>query len=213
MTKEGFQAAFAANLGACTWEPDPEYSVFTQYDAELYTRVKEHFVHKYKVFWSVARTLMPTVIIELGCFAGSSADAYVSASRASYIGYDLFEFADPMGLGQQSEPAKFDPFRVAVKLLGKRGFLSWELRRRNLRHMTTIPDNCDLGVVDAAHDYTNAIADLKLIATANPKWVWVDDYAGKDVQRACAEFCEDRNPAWTCEVPYINQGYLISFAP
>ena len=86
-----FYRAFVRNLAACDWQPHPRYSVFTQYDGSFYLTRKEEFLHKYRSMWAVSRTVSPQKIIELGTHAGSSADAYLSATpSASYVGIDKF---------------------------------------------------------------------------------------------------------------------------
>src|SRR5436309_11973141 len=74
-----FRQTFAQNLLSCSWEPHPLYSVFTQFDAEYYLNQKEAFLHKYRSFYAVSKTISPNTIIELGVCAGAGADAYLSA--------------------------------------------------------------------------------------------------------------------------------------
>lgn len=201
MTKPEFQLKFDQNLAQCLWKPDDLHSVFTQYDSEFYRQNQEQFTQKYRSFWAVARTLMPASMIELGCCAGSAADAYISASGASYTGIDMF------GPATMPDGSLWEPYRVFVKLMTKRNF-SPHLRIQNLRDLKELPPT-DFVVVDAAHDYENALADLKLAATANPKFIFVDDYNGDGVQRAVAEWFSTATYQWHARLHYNSGGIVI----
>jgi len=202
MTKAAFQSEFNLNLEQCQWRPDDLHSVFTQYDSEFYRKNQEQFTQKYRSFWAVAKTLMPASMIELGCRAGSAADAYISASGASYTGIDTFESATT------PDGALWEPYRVFVKLMKKRHFATPHLRIQNLRDLKELPAT-DFVVVDAAHDYENALADMKLAATADPKFIFVDDYNGDDVQRAVAEWFSTHAYQWYARLHYNSGGIVI----
>ena len=171
LTFDQFREEFEKNLAACTWEPHPLYSVFTQYDADVYLNKKEAFLHKYRCMYAVARTVAPLRIIELGTSAGSSGDAYLSAAPdAEFLGLDVF------GIGiRQSDGSFWDPYEVATLLFTDRGFKKWELMRADLRSLVRLPGSADLVIVDAAHDFQNEYADLHLALTARPCFIFVDD--------------------------------------
>lgn len=166
-----FAELFAENLRTCEWEPHPLYSVFTQYDQEYYLKQKEAFLHKYRCFYAVSKTISPKVILEMGTSAGSSADAYLSgAPEASYIGFDSF------GIGtRHDDGSAWDPYEVAQRLFEARGFKNYKLIRIDLRVLDRLPYKADFVVVDASHDFENEYADLKLALTADPTFIFVDD--------------------------------------
>ncbi|MGZ8844567.1 MAG: glycosyltransferase family 4 protein, partial [Pyrinomonadaceae bacterium] len=64
LTKNRFRHAFTENLVKCDWSPHPLYSVFTQYDRDYYLRQKDDFMHKYRCFYAVSKTISPEKIIE-----------------------------------------------------------------------------------------------------------------------------------------------------
>jgi len=168
---KGFLRAFLKNLDTCTWAPHPLYSVFTQYDQEYYVRKKGAFLHKYRCFYAVGKTVSPRTIIELGTCAGSGADAYLSAApEARYIGFDFFGVTP-----RHDDSSPWDPHEVAKNLLQSRGFKNYELIRGDLRKISTLPCSADFVVVDAAHDFDNEYADLNLALTANPDFIFIDD--------------------------------------
>lgn len=162
---------FAENLRTCKWEPHPLYSVLTQYDQEYYLRRKEAFLHKYRCFYAVSKTILPKVILEMGTSAGSSADAYLSgAPGASYIGFDSF------GIGtRHDDGSAWNPYEIAQNLFESRGFKNHKLIRCDLRTLDKLPYKADFVVVDASHDFENEYADLKLALTADPTFIFVDD--------------------------------------
>lgn len=173
---EEFEKAFDRNLRACTWEPHPQYSVFTQYDQEYYLEKRAAFLHKYRCLYAISKTIDPKILIELGTSAGSSADAFLSAAPdASYVGLDSF------GVDlHQIRRTIWDPYEIAMKLFAARGFNEYELVRVDLRSLKRLSRKGDFVVVDAAHDFENEYADLHLALTADPKYVFVDDAEGTD---------------------------------
>lgn len=89
--KNTFYKKIIRNYKECAWTPHSKYSVFTQYDKDYYLAKKKEFDKKYRYFYAVSKTIQPIKMIELGSFAGSSADAYISASpTVEYTGIDLF---------------------------------------------------------------------------------------------------------------------------
>ena len=204
-----FLEAFRSNLAACTWEPHPEHSVFTQYDYRYYTTLKDEYLHKYRCFHAVSRTIRPRRLIELGTHAGSGADAYLSASPgADYIGIDQF----PEGIHSEFTGASWSPMAVAETLLISRGF-SFRLIKANLRQLQSLPAQADMVVVDAAHDVENEYADLQLALTANPDWIFVDDAvdrknAGAAIARFMARDLKDRLE-YAVPIDYIEGGLVI----
>lgn len=204
-----FQKRFQENLAGCDWQPHPKYSVFTQYDASFYLRSKGEFLHKYRCFWAVSRTIRPKRLIELGTNAGSGADAYLSASPdVEYVGIDQF----PEGARDEATGEPWQPYLVADTLLRARGF-SFHLVKANLRELRALPSPADMVVVDAAHDFDNEYADLLLALSANPDWIFVDDVIDpKNAGAAIARFLErdvDDRLEFTVPVPYIGGGLVI----
>jgi predicted O-methyltransferase YrrM len=206
---DAFAQQFHRNLADCDWQPHPRYSVFTQFDAGYYTSLRDEYLRKYRCFWAVSRTIAPRRIIELGTHAGSSADAYLSASPAAeYVGIDRF----PDSIRIQATGATWDPYAVAQALLGERGF-HFRLIKANLRELRALPAEADLVVVDAAHDFDNEYRDLQLALTANPQWLFVDDAvdrknAGAALARFLAHDLKDRLD-YTVPIDYIEGGLVI----
>ncbi len=218
---ERFQRVFRQNLATCQWEPHPRYSVFTQWDGEVYLAQKEAFLHKYRCFHSVARTIQPAVIIELGVCAGAGADAYLSGCPdARYLGIDTFgePFSEndnsPWRKLEVNETSLWKPYDIASALFRERGYADANLLVANLRHLESLPEHADLVVVDAAHDYENQYADLRLALTAEPSHIFVDDTGGDETAQAVKEFLaldvQDR-PYFTVPIDYIGQGLVIAF--
>ncbi len=171
-----FRQSFEANLKDCTWETHPKYSVFTQYDQEFYLKERDAFEHKYRCFYAVSKTIAPSKIIELGTHAGASADAYLSASPgAEYIGLDQYEDGVLRGLVHHVDQTPWQPREVARQLFEDRGFKNYQLVKVDLRSLDKLPFTSDFVVVDAAHDFENEYADLRLALTANPTFIFVDD--------------------------------------
>ena len=209
-----FRDAFLRNLQNCTWEPHPQYSVFTQYDQSHYLQQKEKFMHKYRCFYAVSKTVSPRRILELGTHAGSSADAYLSAAPdAEYIGFDQFEDGVLRGLMHEVHNTPWQPRQVAEQLFAARGFTNYQLIKANLRELQKLPMLSDFIVVDAAHNFDNEYADLKLALTAQPQFIFVDDsddetqampaikkFLAKDLKHR-VEFC--------LNVDYIGGGLVI----
>lgn len=166
-----FEQSFRTNLTTCKWEPHPQFSVFTQYDQEYYLAQAQPFLHKYKCFYAVSKTISPKKIIELGTCAGASADAYLSAAPgAEYIGIDVFGVNT-----RHDDQSPWDPYEIAHQLFESRGFRNYQLLKTDLRQLSSLPARADFVVVDAAHDFDNAYADLKLALTADPEFIFVDD--------------------------------------
>ena len=204
-----FAEAFARNLAACDWEPHPRHSVFTQYDRRFYTAMRAAYLRKYRSFWAVARTIAPRRILELGTHAGSGADAYLGgAPGAEYLGIDQF----PQGIRDEITGAPWDPLAVAHALLGARGY-RYRLLKTNLRALRELPERADFVVVDAAHDFDNEYADLRLALTAAPDWIFVDDAADRrNAGAALLQFLQ-RDLAgkveFTVPIDYIEGGLVI----
>jgi predicted O-methyltransferase YrrM len=209
-SKRFFQA-LNGNFDKCDWQPDSEYSVFTQYDgATYYLPQREGFMRKYRWMYAVAKTIDPRRIVELGTHAGSSADAYLSASRSNrdgnssnceYIGIDVFAI---------QEARHWRPLEIAERLFSKRRFANFKFVTADLRTLTRL-EPADMVVVDAAHDVTNALEDMKLALTANPGFVFVDDINGSDVLTAWTLFYEayGERIAWFCKVDYPDGGLVV----
>jgi predicted O-methyltransferase YrrM len=169
-SQEEFEQKFLINVTTSQWEPHPRFSVFTQYDQDHYLSQAPVFLCKYKCFHAVSKTIAPKKIIELGVCAGSSADAYLSAApEAEYLGID--EFGVNM---RRDDNSPWDPYEVAQRLFEARGFKNYKLLKTDLRDLSSLPW-ADFVIVDAAHDFENAYADLKLAMTARPRFVFVDD--------------------------------------
>lgn len=207
-----FERAFQRNLAECSWKPHPLYSVFTQYDQEWYLAQEEAFQHKYRCFYAVSKTIAPQSIIELGTCAGASADAYLSAApKASYIGLDVF------GVNfRKDNNLPWDPYQIAEELFIARGFKNWELVRGDLRLLNQLPARADLVVVDAAHDFDNEYADLKLALTARPDFIFVDDSGDENgAKPAIEKFLEEDlkgKVAFTVSIDYVGGGLVIKLA-
>lgn len=204
-----FRRRFYMNLSACTWEPHPVYSVFTQFDQNHYLEQKEEFMYKYRCFYCISQTVAPSRIIELGTHGGSGADAYLSGSpNAEYIGLDVFNKDTHRMTG---EP--YDPYKNASALLADRGYPSFKLINVNLRTLDRLPAMSDFVVVDAAHDFDNEYADLKLALTAEPTFIFVDDVDDINEARPAVEkFLTDDvsgQVEFVFELDYIGGGLLI----
>jgi predicted O-methyltransferase YrrM len=207
--EEAFRRRFVENLQRCDWEPHRLYSVLTQYDQEYYLRQREAFLHKYRCFYAVSRTIAPRRIIELGASAGSSGDAYLSGSPgAEYIGIDLFGKA-----ARHDDGSTWDPYVIAHKLFADRGFRNYRLIRADLRTVNRLPAAADLVVVDAAHDYENEYADLRLSLTADPTFIFVDDsddeQAAKPAIRDFVNTDLKGRLAYTVPIEYVGGGLVI----
>jgi predicted O-methyltransferase YrrM len=211
-TAQEFAERFAANLAACAWAPHPRFSVFTQYDQWFYLQHRPAFEHKYRSFHAVSRTVAPRKIIELGACAGSSADAYVSAAPgADYLGIDMFGPAI-----RQDNGAVWDPYEVARQLFEDRGFARWRLLRADLRSLAALPETADFVVVDAAHDYDNEYADLRLALTANPEFIFVDDAEDPQVARSIRAFLREDVRGrldYSLPIQYAGGGFVIKLKP
>lgn len=206
--EQAFRQAFLNNLESCQWEPHPLYSVFTQYDEEYYLSQKKIFLHKYRCFYAVSQTISPKVMIELGACAGSSGDAYLSATPdAKYIGIDNF------GMNvRHDNQSPWDPYEIANCLFQSRGFKDYELIKADLRSLTTLPCSADFVVVDAAHDFDNEYADLKLALTANPVFIFVDDSEGEEAKAAIIQFLQKdvrERIDFTLDIEYTGGGKVI----
>ena len=209
---QDFESAFQKNLAECRWKPHPLYNVFTQYDQEWYLAQEEAFQHKYRCFYAVSMTIAPKSIIELGTCAGASADAYLCAApQASYIGLDVF------GVNfRKDNNLEWDPYKIAEDLFVAREFRNWELVRVNLRLLHELPSRADFVVVDAAHDFDNEYADLKLALTAEPSFIFVDDSDDENgakpaIEKFLAEDLRGR-VAYTVGIDYVGGGLVIKLA-
>jgi predicted O-methyltransferase YrrM len=166
-----FYKKLLVNYRSCKWHPHPQYSVFTQHDKAYYLKIKKQFLVKYRYFYAVSKTIRPSKLIEIGAFAGSSADAYLSATpSANYTGIDLFSEVNNTDTNEI-----FEPYKIANLLFKERGFSNINLIKMNLRDLDKLPHLADFVVVDAAHDFKNEYADLKLALTADPAFIFVDD--------------------------------------
>ena len=208
-TEEEFRQAFNHNLETCDWEPHPLYNVFTQYDQEYYLARKEAFQHKYRCFYAVSKTIRPKKILEMGTSAGSSADAYLSASPdASYVGFDSF--------GKdvhRVHKTVWDPYEITRQLFASRGFKKYKLIQTDLRTLDRLPERSDFVVVDAGHDFENEYADLKLALTVNPLLIFIDDAEGEDgvrlaIERFLNEDVRDRVD-YTAHIEYQGGGLVV----
>jgi hypothetical protein len=136
----------------------------------------------------------------LGTAAGSSADAYLSASpNAYYIGFDWYESPGWLAAKDEESGEHWDPQLVLNRLLTERGF-QYEIRNGDLRSLTSLPQ-ADFVVVDAAHDFENEYADLKLAVTANPEWIFVDDAHGECLE-AINKFLGEHSFQFTARIEY-----------
>jgi len=208
-SREEFEQVFLLNITNAQWEPHPLYSVFTQYDQEYYLDRKRVFMCKYKCFYAISKTISPKKIIEMGVLAGSSGDAYLSAApEAEYLGIDQFNLNR-----RHDDHSTWDPYDIARRLFESRGFQSYQLLKTELRSLTSLPYQADFVIVDAAHDYENAYADLKLAMTASPTFLFVDDCDDvKDAKPAIDKFLsEDINGRidYTVHIAYQGGGLVI----
>jgi hypothetical protein len=203
------------NLKLCTWTPHPQYSVFTQYDQKFYLSHKEEFLHKYKCFYAVSKTISARRIIELGMHAGAGADAYLSGSPgAAYVGIDAFETGPWFqGVVHEITGAPWRPREVAESLFQSRGFTNYELVQANLRELRTLPYKADFVIVDGAHDFDNQYADLKLALTAEPEYIFVDDSDDENQAKPAIEAFLSQDVAGRVSfihaVSYIGGGLVI----
>jgi hypothetical protein len=214
---DAFAERFAANLATCTWEPHQHYSLLAQWDGDLYRERWDEFLHKYRCFNSLTRTLAPERMIELGVCMGAGADAYLSGARsARYLGLDTFgePFSDGDGSPWRSLSVGPDglwkPRDMAAALLRDRGFPDWDLMTVNFRHLSALPEKADLVVVDGAHDFENQYADLVLALTAEPAYVFVDDFV--EAEPAVRRFFDDDvagRVEFAVVIDYVGQGMLI----
>jgi hypothetical protein len=208
-TLEEFSRRFDENLRECKWEPHPLYSVFTQYDQEHYLRQKDEFLHKYRCFYAVSRTISPPTITELGVLAGSGSDAYLSATPgARFTGIDVFG-----ATMRRDDQSPWNPMELARRLFEARGFKKYKLVKVDLRTLSKLPRRSYLVVVDAAHDCENEYADLQLALTANPTYIFVDDAEGEgEAKPAIEKFLRDDlqdRVEFTYHIAYIGGGLVI----
>jgi predicted O-methyltransferase YrrM len=208
-SREEFERVFLTNVTTSQWEPHPLYSVFTQYDQEYYLSRAQDFLCKYKCFHAVSETISPKKIIEMGTCAGASADAYLSAApEAEYIGIDVFGVNT-----RHDDRSPWDPYKIAQRLFESRGFKNCQLLKVDLRELSSLPSQADLVVVDAAHDFENAYADLKLALTAHPTFVFVDDCDDENAAKPAIDqfLAEDANSLidYTVHISYIGGGLVI----
>lgn len=87
------------------------------------------------------------------------------------------------------------------------------LLRADLRKLRELPCTADLLVVDAAHDFDNAYADLKLALSADPKYLFVDDAADRNqAAPAIEKFLRDdvaQRVLYTVPIDYVGGGLVI----
>ena len=79
--------------------------------------------------------------------------------------------------------------------------------------MDRLPHAADLVVVDAAHDFNNEYADLRLALTARPAFIFVDDADDKAqalpaIEKFLREDLEGR-VEYTLPIDYIGGGLVI----
>ena len=204
-----FEQRFLINLANCEWQPHPRFSVFTQYDQEHYLSQAQAFMCKYKCFYAVSKTIGPKKIIELGTCAGSSADAYLSAAPdAEYLGVDVFGVNT-----RHDDQSRWDPYEIAQRLLESRGFKKYQLVKADLRTLSLLPARADFVIVDAAHDFDNAYADLKLAMSAHPKFLFVDDADDENGAKPAIDqlLLQDINSLidYTVHISYLGGGLVI----
>jgi len=207
--REEFEHKFLLNVTTSQWEPHPLFSVFTQYDQEHYLEQADAFLCKYKCFHAVSKTIAPAKIIELGTCAGSSADAYLSAAPgAEYLGIDMFGVNT-----RRDDHTLWDPYDVAQQLFDSRGFNNYQLLKTDLRELSSLPCRADFVIVDAAHDFENAYADLKLALTAEPTFLFVDDCDDQNGAKPAIEqfLQQDMNGQvdYTFHISYLGGGLVI----
>lgn len=208
-SRDEFEQVFLLNATTCQWEPHPLYSVFTQYDQEYYLNQARTFLCKYRCFYAVSKTIAPKKIIEMGVCGGSSADAYLSAApEAEYLGIDLFNMNT-----RHDDQSPWDPYEVTRRLFESRGFQHYQLLKADLRTLAALPYQADFVIVDAAHDFESAYADLKLAMTAAPTFLFVDDADGVDEAKPALEkfLAEDINGRvdYTVHIAYQGGGFVI----
>lgn len=208
-SSEEFAQAFQTNVTTCKWEPHPLFSVFTQYDQEYYLDRADDFLHKYKCFYAVSKTISPKKIVELGACAGASADAYLSAApEAEYLGIDVFGVNT-----RHDDHTRWDPYEIAQRLFESRGFKNYELLRVDLRRLSSLPGPADFVIVDAAHDFDNAFADLNLALTAEPTFIFVDDADDENGAKPAIDqfLLQHKNSLidYTAHIDYIGGGLVI----
>lgn len=208
-SRDEFEQTFLTNVTNCQWEPHPLYSVFTQYDQEYYLKQARAFLCKYKCFYAVSQTIAPKKIIEMGVCAGSSADAYLSAApEAEYLGIDVFNMNT-----RHDDRSPWDPYDVARQLFSARGFKNYQLLKTDLRSLSSLPYQADFVIVDAAHDFDSAYADLKLAMTASPRFVFVDDADDVNEAKPAIEkfLSQDMNGRvdYTVHIAYMGGGLVI----
>jgi hypothetical protein len=85
--------------------------------------------------------------------------------------------------------------------------------KTDLRHLYQLPQQADLVVVDAAHDFDNEYADLKLAFTAHPTFIFVDDADDPEgAKPAIDKFVEEDlrgRVEYMTHVSYIGGGVVI----
>ncbi len=204
MNANEFREQFKIALASCDYNLDNPYSVFTQYDADYYLTQRTAFEYKYKCLWAIAKVLQPKKIIELGCFAGAAAHAYLHASPESvYVGYDRFpicKFPDGRLFPSISRFLGATCLKRARPIIG------------DLRKLASIHPPSELVVIDAAHDFANVAADLALALTARPSYILADDYVD-DVRKVMDAFLSDTRVEWSIDFNYTGGGILVALKP
>ena len=113
--------------------------------------------------------------------------------------------------------SQWDPYKIAEQLFRDRGFKKWELLRGDLRTLDKLPRTADFVVVDAAHDFDNEYADLRLALTAQPVYILVDDAANENeakpaIDKFLREDARDRVD-FTFAIDYVGGGLVIKLKP
>lgn len=199
-TQQEFNDRFSAAIHACPYVQHPIYNVFNTFNSGRYYWDREaEFIYKYKVFYTIAKVLEPNHMVELGVCAGSSGHAYMSgAPTASFTGYDIFGTHDetvwnPLGLAHKALAAVSPNFKLI---------------KANFRDLTSLP-KADLVIVDGEHDYHNCYQDLLLAFTADPEYIWVDDYSGNAVATAVGDAGLVKCYEWWQRIHYCDAGMII----
>jgi predicted O-methyltransferase YrrM len=190
-----------AQLQACDFSHHPAHDKFRGPVGCQRQDEPKLFAQKYRMFWSVARTLQPKSMIELGVLDGRSADAMLSGRPdMEYVGLDRWQ--------QQQE---FDGEQWVGEIFKDRGYKSTKLVRCEFRALSALT-RAEFVHVDGDHDYHNERRDLELALTASPEWILVDDYLGQEGQFAAAtDFCDKwaRLIVATVTLDYCHGGGLL----
>jgi len=114
---------------------------------------------------------------------------------------------------RHDDHSPWDPYDIAWRLLESRGFRNYQLLKANLRSLSALPDDADFVIVDAAHDFENAYADLQLAMTAHPTFIFVDDSDDANCAKPAIDqfLSQDLNGAveYTVHLAYMGGGLVI----